>query len=309
MNSHPRLKALILCLLLLPVMAIAADHDTFETSVTLQDTVLLDVDTGSGSIAVRAGSGGEATIIGKIKVNRGSFWRKPANADELIQQVKENPPVMLSDGRLRVGYFEDRGLGRKVSISYEIVVPADTEVKADTGSGSISVADIAAPVTADTGSGSIELRNIGGSVKADTGSGSIHAEGVAGAFHADTGSGSVFLSQTAPGDVHVDTGSGSSELRGVVGAVHVDSGSGRIFVAGRQDSGDWRLDAGSGSIRVDLPDDAAFTLDAETHSGSINVDHPVEVTGKISKKHLRGTVRGGGPLLAIDTGSGSIKVE
>ena len=309
MKSHASLKALILSLLLLPALAIAADHDMFEMSVALQDAVLLDVDTGSGSIDVRAGSGSEARIIGKIKVNRGFFLRKPANADELIQQVKDNPPVELSDGRLRVGYFEDRSLGKKVSVSYEIVVPADTEVKADTGSGSITVIDIAAPVTADTGSGSIELQNIGGSVKADTGSGSIHADGVAGAFHADTGSGSVFLSQTGPGEVHVDTGSGSTELRGVAGALHVDTGSGRIVVEGRQEGSDWVLDAGSGSIRVALPDDAAFSLNAETNSGSINVDHPVEVMGKISKKHVRGEVRGGGPLLAIDTGSGSIRVE
>lgn len=303
-----KIKTLLLVILALPGLAMAADG-TFEETVALGGQILLDVDTGSGSIEVSAGSGGEALIIGRINVNKRGFFGKPANADEIVEQVIDSPPISLSDGRLRVGYFEDRSLGKKVSISYEIVVPADTEVVADTGSGSVQVVDIAAPVNADTGSGSIELRNIGGPVKADTGSGSIRADGVAGEFHADTGSGSVYLLQTAPGDVHVDTGSGSAELHGVAGAVNVDTGSGRISVEGRQEGGRWKLDAGSGSIYVKLPDDAAFTLDARTRTGSIDVDHPVEITGTASEKRLRGNVRGGGPALDIDAGSGSIRVE
>lgn len=307
MRANTTLKNLILTALLIPGVAVAAGG-TFEETVDLAGPVVLEVDTGSGSIDVRTGSGGEARIVGRIKVKRSGFWRSRANADEIIQQVIDDPPVELTAGRLRVGHFSDRSLGRKVTVSYEIVVPADTEVIADTGSGSIYIADIAAPVEADTGSGSIELTNIGGSVKADTGSGSIRADGVAGAFHADTGSGSIYLLQTAPGDVDVDTGSGSSELRGVAGALRADSGSGRIVVEGSLE-GDWRLDTGSGSITVDLPDDAAFDLDAESHSGGITIDHPLTVQSKLSRRHVRGEVRGGGPLLQIDTASGRIRVR
>ena len=310
MNPNTWLRAFLCTILLLPGLAVAdffAKTGSFEETVTLDDTVTLDVDTGSGSIEVRAGAGREATISGTIRVNRRPFWRKPVDADEIIQQVEESPPIKLSGNRLRVGHFEDRKLGNVVSVSYVITVPSDTSVVADTGSGSITISDIA-EVEADTGSGSITLENIGGSVAADTGSGSIRADGVAGRFNADTGSGSVYLLQTAPGDVDVDTGSGSAELRGVVGAVSVDTGSGRIVVEGRPE-GRWTLDAGSGSVTVDLPDDAAFSLDAESHSGGIVVEHPLTVEGKISKKHIRGDVRGGGPLLVIDTGSGAIRID
>ena len=304
-------RTLLLAILLIPGLACAdflAKTGSFEESLMLDGDVILDVDTGSGSIDIRAGSGRKASIKGEVRVQRRSFWRRSVDADDVIRQVEENPPIQLSDGRLRVGHFTDKSLGKLVSISYEIVVPADTEVVADTGSGSITIRDIAASVDADTGSGSITLRNIGGAVRADTGSGSIRADGVAGAFDADTGSGSVYLMQTAPGDVSVSTGSGSSELLGVVGALHADSGSGRIVVEGRQE-GRWKLDTGSGSVRIDLPDDAAFDLDAESNSGGITIDHPLTMTGSMSKKHVKGQVRGGGPLLHIDTGSGSIKVE
>ena len=304
-------RTLVLSILLLPAIAMAdysGNKGTFEERLALDGPVLLDVDTGSGSIEVSSGPGSEAIIRAEVRVRKRLFWGMSADAEEILSQVLENPPIVLDGERLRVGYFEDRSLARRVSISYEIVVPADTEVVADTGSGSITIRDIAAPVDADTGSGSITLENIEGSVRADTGSGSIHADGIGGAFHADTGSGSVYLMQTAPGDVSVDTGSGSSELLGVVGALHADSGSGRIIVQGRQE-GRWRLDTGSGSVRIDLPDDAEFDLDAKSNSGGITIDHPVTMRGKISKKHVRGAVRGGGHLLQIDTGSGSIRVE
>ncbi len=311
MNPKTITRMLLVSFILIPGIAIAdffGKTGTFDERLMLEGPVVLTVDTGSGSIDVRAGSGSEAIITGKVRVRKRGLWGRSGNAEEILDEVLENPPIVLDDDRLVVGRFEDRSLAKRVSVSYEIVVPAGTEVIADTGSGSITIRDIAAPVNADTGSGSIKLENIAGPVRADTGSGSIHADGIGGAFHADTGSGSIYLMQTAPGDVTVDTGSGSSELLGIVGALDADAGSGRIIVQGRQE-GDWKLDTGSGSVRIDLPDDAAFDLDAESNSGGITIDHPMTMTGKISKKHVRAEVRGGGHVLEIDTGSGTIRVE
>ncbi len=311
MNTNSVLKTLTFSTLLLTGLWAAdalAANETFETSMTISEPITLDVDTGSGAIQIRPGASDEAIIIGKISFNRRFLWSKPANADELVQQLRDNPPVELTDGRLRVGYIDDRKLRKSVSISYEITVPAGTEVLAETGSGSISITDIAAPVDAHTGSGSVRLENIGGSVNAQTGSGSIRANGVAGAFNGSTGSGSIHMSQTAPGDVVVSTGSGSSELRGVVGSVRASAGSGRITIDGRQE-GEWRVKTGSGSVRISLPEDAAFDLDAESSSGGIDIDHPLTIEGRISKKHVKGQVRGGGPLLYIDTGSGGIRIK
>jgi len=292
MNLKTCAKTLLLPLLLLPGLAMADFFNktgTFESSLALDEPVVLDADTGSGSIEVRAGSGGEATIRGEIRVRKGGFWGKDGDADELIQQIKDNPPIELSGGRLKVGHFSDRRLSKKVSVSFEIVVPSDTEVIADTGSGSITVMNIEAPVSADTGSGSVTLENITGSVNADTGSGSVTLENIIGSVRADTGSGSIRAEK-------------------IDGTFHADTGSGSVEVEGRQE-GRWNLDTGSGSVSVDLPDDAAFDLNAESNSGRIVIDHPVTARGETSKKHVKGEVRGGGPLLHIDTGSGAIRVE
>lgn len=308
MKAIQTLRLLILCALLAPALATADANDTFSRELGVPAAITLDVSTGSGSIDITTGPGRSVSITGKVQANRGGLFRRLRDADEIIRQVVENPPIELEGETLKVGHIKDRSIRDRVSISYTIVVPADTAVKAKAGSGSIDVSDVMAGIEVRSGSGRLRLSNIGGPVTAKAGSGSIRAEGVAGPFTASTGSGGIFMSQTAPGDVKVSTGSGGMELTGIVGALKASAGSGRIRVDGRQE-GDWKIGAGSGSVRVDLPDDAAFTLDAETGSGGIDIGYPLTIEGKISKRHLRGEVSGGGHLLRIDTGSGSIHVE
>ena len=290
----------------------ASATGSFQQTISIDEPITLDVSTGSGAISIRAGDSGQVEITGHIKVRHGSFLGLfKTSSDEMqafVDRFESEPPVILADGRLQVGHVKDKRFGRNVSISYEIVVPVSTEVKSHTGSGSQEIYGVSGPVEVGTGSGRLTLSDIDGAVSARTGSGAITADGIAGSFEAHSGSGSIRLTQAAPGDVVVTTGSGSSELHGVVGALRVKAGSGRIVVDGRQE-GAWNLDTGSGSVRVSLPENAAFDLDAESGSGGINIDHPLTVQGKISKRHLRGQVRGGGEQLTIETGSGSIRID
>ena len=316
MSATSKFKSLLLCGALLAgfwaAEANAAATGSFQQTISIDEPVLLDVSTGSGTVSIRAGDPGQAEITGHIKIRRGSFLGLFKTSSEemlaFVERFESEPPVILADGRLQIGHVKDQRFGRNVSISYEIVIPVNTEVKSHTGSGSQEISGVAGPVEVGTGSGSLTLIDIGGAVSARTGSGSTTADGIAGSFEAHSGSGSVHLTQVAPGNVVVTTGSGSSDLHGVVGALRVRAGSGRIIVDGQQE-GAWNLDTGSGSVRVSLPEDAAFELDAESGSGGIHIEHPLTVQGKISKHHLRGQVRGGGQLLTIETGSGSIRVE
>jgi len=316
MNAPSKFRAILLCGAVVATFwstdTVAAATGSFERTLQVDEAIVLDVSTGSGTIDISVGNSGRVEITGHITVrHRTIFGWFDKGEDDLValaELFENEPPVSLSDSRLQVGHVRDKRYGRNVTIDYEIVVPRSTTVESHTGSGSQTIVDVDSSVTASTGSGRIKLANIGSDVNVSTGSGSITAEGVAGAFEAHSGSGDVSLTQVAPGDVVVTTGSGSSELQGIVGALRVKAGSGRIIVDGQQD-GAWSLDTGSGSVRVSLPTDAAFKLDAESGSGSINIDHPLTVTGRISKQHLRGEVRGGGDLLTIETGSGSIRIE
>lgn len=300
-----------------PLVASAELRGSFEQTLQVSGPVDLSVKSGSGSITVKTGPDGTVQVIGKIYSSR-------RRAEESVRYLEQNPPIEQSGNTITVGDI-DRGYSRDISISYELVVPVETQLLSKTGSGSQTIGDVQGPVDVSSGSGSLKIGNIGGKVEASsgsgsieiraanggvrakTGSGSIRAYGVAGPFTSSSGSGGVELEQVGPGDVEVETGSGSIEVDGVRGALSAETGSGGIHAEGSME-GEWDLHSSSGSVIVRLPSDAQFQLDARSSSGSIESDHPVSVHG-LTKKQLLGEVRGGGPLLRIRTSSGSIRIK
>jgi DUF4097 and DUF4098 domain-containing protein YvlB len=282
----------------------------------------MELTTGSGNVQVRTGNSSEVQVTGRI---RATDWFE-GNVEERIKRIESNPPIQQSGNTIRVGHLDDPELRHNISISYDVTVPAETELRVESGSGNQRVEGIRGPlqvsagsgglnisaigdrVHAETGSGDIEIDRVQGNVRAKTGSGSIRADEIAGAFEADTGSGHITLQQTAPGSVHVDTGSGGVELHGVHGSLDAKAGSGTIEAEGSP-TGAWNLHTGSGTVQLKIPSDASFDLVAHTSSGSISVDQPHTVQGSIGRKEIRGKVGGGGVPVEVETGSGDIQIR
>jgi hypothetical protein len=321
----------ILCLVLITFtgcgIAYPAIEGKFDRTLKVTGPVDLEVNTGSGRIDVRAGSSSVVQIYGLIRA--GDDWK--TTAQEKVRFIMSNQPIEHTGNIIRIGRLRDQAYRNNVSISYEIVVPAETQVRsstgsgsqkiegvrgpvdASTGSGSIAIYSIGSKVAAHTGSGSIELDQVTGEVEARTGSGSIRAGHIAGSISAETGSGSVVLDQTQAEqggvrDVEVSTGSGSITVSGVHGSLRAESGSGGITASGKP-AGDWKVDASSGGVTLHVGADAAFDLYAHASSGKITVDHPITTTGAIGKHEIRGKVRGGGRLIEVQTASGSITIR
>jgi hypothetical protein len=295
---------------------------SFDRSLTVGHPVDLSVETGSGGITIRAGASDAVQVHGIIKV----YGRRNTQeqAEQKVRSLSSNPPIEQDGNVIRIGRIEDREL-RRVSISYEVVVPADTTLRSDTGSGSQTVEGIHGPATVKTGSGNVKISGIGQEVRATTGSGGIQIDSVKGPVNAQTGSGSIHASnlergiegttgsgtvevKELTGDADLDTGSGSIRVEGFTGSLKAHTGSGNLSVQG-EPTGDWRLQTGSGSIHVKLPTEAAFEIDAQAISGSISMSHPLTAQGAERKRALRGKVRGGGPLLHMRSGSGNMRVE
>ena len=303
------------------VPAAASVEGSFERTLTVNGAVDIDISTGAGSITVQTGAAGTVKVTGHIKA---SGWFD-SSAEEKVHRLESNPPIQQSGNSIRIGHMQEQALLQNISISYEVVVPAATRLKAHSGSGAQNIDGIGGPLEVNAGSGSVKISNIGSTVRAETGSGnmdidhvqgdvrahagsgSIRATDIHGGFEGNTGSGRITLSQSAPGAVHVETGSGGMELRGVRGTLEARAGSGGITAEGAP-TGGWLVHSGSGSIHLRLPSDAAFDLDARTSSGSISLDHPVTVQGKMGRKEIRGKVRGGGVTVEVETGSGNIEI-
>jgi hypothetical protein len=125
-------------------------------------------------------------------------------------------------------------------------------------------------LNAATGSGEVTDDGVGENAKLSTGSGSIHATGLHGGLHAQTGSGSIKATGTPVAP--------------------------------------WKLETGSGGVEI-WTGDAGITLDAETGSGGVHTDREMSTQGPINLHHVSGKINGGGPMVKIETGSGSIRIH
>ena len=325
---HPvRFSALLIraaaCVLIAaPLAAGQANEGSFERTLQVSGPVDLAIQSGAGRIRVVPGSAGTVVVSARIRADRS--WLS-GDVSAQIRQIEKNPPVEQNGNRIRVGWITDEALGRHVSISYDVSVPAETSVKANTGSGGIGVGDLKGAVDATSGSGGISVGRAGGAVSASTGSGgievsgaaslnaragsgSIKASAVGGPVKASTGSGSVHVAQAGKGEVVVSSSSGEVQVTGVDGPATVSASSGSIVVEGRPSSA-WNVHSSSGGITLRVPPDAAFDLDARVSSGGIDSAHPITMSGTIDKHHLQGKVRGGGALVEVHSSSGGIRIQ
>jgi DUF4097 and DUF4098 domain-containing protein YvlB len=301
-----------------------AVEGSFERTLTVDGNVELEIQTGSGSVDVRAGTGNTVRVRGIIRAG-GNLFSNYGDAQERVRQIENNPPVQQAGNAIRLGRTSDPELLRNVSISYEVTAPPNTRVRSSTGSGSQKVEGIRGPIEVKTGSGGIrvtgsaeavEARTGSGSIevtgaaglRAQTGSGGIRAADVRGPVKANTGSGSINLNQTGQGDVEAETGSGGVEIKGAQEGLRVSTSSGSVRVEGDPRS-HWRIRASSGGVRIRVPQNAAFDVNARTGSGGIRVSHTLSETKSSSKRHLQAKIGGGGPMVDVSTTSGGIQIE
>ncbi|HEY1802792.1 MAG TPA: DUF4097 family beta strand repeat-containing protein [Terriglobales bacterium] len=304
--------------------AFAASEGSFHRIISVTGAVNLDIATGSGNVNVRTGGGNQVQITGHIRA--GSWMGDSAEAEGKVKKLEANPPIQQSGNDIRIGHIDDPELRHNVSISYEVVVPENTQLHSHTGSGDqqidglhgmvevgsgsgrLTVSDIGDSVRAEAGSGDVEIHDVKGNLHAKTGSGTIHAVQIAGGFEGETGSGNITLEQVSEGSVRAHTGSGDLELHILRGSLDAQTGSGTISVDG-DPTGAWTLHTGSGDVHLKLTAAASFDLDARTSSGELSVNQPITVLGTIGKKEIRGKVRGGGVPVNVETGSGDIRVQ
>jgi DUF4097 and DUF4098 domain-containing protein YvlB len=213
-------------------------------------------------------------------------------------------------------------------LSYRIAVPADAQASISTASGDIDIAGVAGAVSLGTVSGDVRAEDLAGGLKVETTSGEVRLNDVAGKLEVGTISGDVRLEDGQVNGASVTTTSGEIELDGVSGAIDLDTVSADISVSEARDgqltigttSGDILYDGGlapggsnditaiSGDVKLRLPDDSDFRLDASTISGEIDSDFELS-GGETGRRSLTGTAGDGGATLNIGTTSGEITIE
>jgi len=144
-----------------------------------------------------------------------------------------------------------------------------------------------------TGDGRIDLANFKGEMDLHSGDGTETLEGVDGKLRASTGDGHIRANGRFD-ELDLKTGDGHVEVR---------AASGSSLAAG------WRLETGDGNVTLEVPGDLAADVDLHTSDGHIDLDFPVTTEGKLRENEVRGKINGGGNLVTIRTGDGSIRLR
>ena len=150
-----------------------------------------------------------------------------------------------------------------------------------------------------------------GDVNLRTGDGKIEVAGLKGAMDVHSGDGSENL-DSVDGKLHATTGDGSIRANGRFDELEVKTGDGHVDVRAASAStlgANWRLETGDGSVSLELPPDLSADVDLHTSDGRIDLDMPVTTEGTYRQNEIHGKLNGGGNLLTIRTGDGSIHLR
>jgi hypothetical protein len=160
-------------------------------------------------------------------------------------------------------------------VKIELEVPPATKADIHTGDGNIRATGLRGPIKLVTHDGNITGEDCDGALEASSGDGNIHVHG-----------------RFSSLDLHSGDGNIEAEVR-----------------PGSRMTGSWTVRSGDGGVTLRLPHDFAADLEAHTGDGSITVDLPVTTRGGEHENSLVGKLNGGGALLTIHTGDGSIHLS
>jgi hypothetical protein len=181
---------------------------------------------------------------------------------------------------------------RPPSLNVTIRVPAGVRLGVHSGNGDVAVTGAHAELIARSGNGRVRVSGTAGEVEAASGNGEVTVENVRGPVSANSGN----------GDVRVTT---------VQGPVSARSGNGDLLIRMTElrATDDMEFTTGNGRIEVTVPSEFNADIDASTANGGIRTDFPIQVSGRISKTRLRGTIGQGGRRLRLVTGNGEIEIR
>jgi hypothetical protein len=160
-------------------------------------------------------------------------------------------------------------------VNVEIHMPREGKVNLHTGDGAIRLANLKGEMDLQTGDGHQDIQSVDGMLRARAGDGHITANG---RFDA----------------LDLTTGDGRIEARASAGSTVTSS---------------WTLHTGDGGVDLELPGNFAADVDLHTGDGHIQADIPVAVEGRLGEKNIHGKINGGGNLITVHTGDGSIRLQ
>ena len=267
--------------------------DTVDERFTFKQTPRLRVRNVSGETTVTAGgTPGEIRVVARKRVSASSEDRAKRLLQNLEVRMDKRGDELLVEPHL---YEQERGWldmfrGKRFRVDFEITVPSECAVDAQTVSGELSVERVRGPVEIQSVSGDVRMSDTQGPVRLKSVSGDVDCTQYVGHLEANTVSGDLTIA--------------GSVLRSTV--VHTVSGD--VEIEGRLDPRkEHRFKTISGDIELALgePDVA---IDYRTASGDVECELPARIVRRGRKEYsvVLGDGRG---HVAVKTVSGDLTVR
>ena len=190
-------------------------------------------------------------------------------------QVEERQTGDMVELKLRFPHHFMTINGGSHRVDINIHMPRKGNVSLHTGDGNINLANFTGEMELSSGDGHENLRGVDGKLRASTGDGHITADG-----RFDL--------------LNLKTGDGHLEVRAAPGSTLVE---------------EWRLETGDGNVSLEVHENLAADLYLHTGDGHIEVNVPMTTEGRFKGNDVHGKLNGGGKLVTIHTGDGSISIS
>lgn len=247
------------------------------------EPIEVDIDNPAGDVVV------SATTTGETRVEL-----TPLRGDGATREAVERAGVHFADGRLRISCNQEQH-GRTRRIRVSVTVPSGSSLRTRTASADVQVRGRIDSLEAHTASGDLATEDIDGEAQIRSASGHVSLGTVTGDVRARTASGNLrvrfagsLLAESASGDVTVHDLGGSADVKTASGDLRV----------GRASQGELVVLTASGDVWIGLADGTLAHLRANTLSGSLHNELPVQeaapATGdvvRINARSLSGDIR------------------
>lgn len=246
----------------------------YERVVQLSSPMLagssFEAQTHNGSIDV---TGADITVCNLTATITGR-----AKTEEDAQKLAERTKVKLESfgGRLIAKINKPIFLlNQSVSVSFDVQVPNESDLKFTTHNGSMEIRNITGRLNGTTHNGRITAEQISGRAELHTHNGSVTCREISGDSRLKSHNGSIkaYFSQAVPSDCDIS------------------------------------LITYNGGIEITTPSNFSGEIYISTSNGSIRTDLPITIVGKISKTKLTGKIGSGQGKLHLETHNGSIRVQ
>ena len=268
-------------------------HDqTIEKTFTVEGMPRLRVQNVSGETAIRVGEPGQVRVVARKRVKGGSADRAKRLLENVEVRIEQKGNDIFVEPHL---YEQERSWldlfrGKRFRVDFEITVPRETAVNAQTVSGDLDLNGTRGPARVESVSGDVNIEDVQGPMRIKSVSGDVHLGDYYGAVEGSSVSGDV-------------------EIRGRVRACELHTVSGDISIDLEPESGgrESRLKTISGDVDVGMLT-SSCVCEYHTASGDLECEAPARIMRE-GRKDRTVILGDGRSRLSVRTVSGDLTIR